>query len=184
MNRHYYISDSLDDLEQLERELEAQGISTEQIHVLSENSAELEAHRLHSVPTLLKQDVVNAGVNGALIGLALAALVLGGAYLAGWTDSAAGWSPFILLAVIVLGFCAWEGGFFGIQKPNSRFRPFEGDLRQGQHVFFVDLQPSEEPLLDQVIKGHPQLKVAGTGPATPYWLTRWQHSWNRFRQMI
>lgn len=127
---------------------------------------------------------MNAAVNGALIGLALAALVLGGAYLAGWTDSAAGWPPFILLAVIVLGFCAWEGGFFGIQKPNSRFRPFEGNLRQGQHVFFVDLQPSEEPLLDQVIKGHPQLKVAGTGPATPHWLTRWQHSWNRFRQMI
>jgi len=184
MNRHYYISDNLDDLEQLERELEAQGISTEQIHVLSERSAELEQHHLHSVPSLLRKDVMKSGVNGALIGLALAILVLAIAYLAGWTDSAAGWPPFILLAAIVLGFCTWEGGFFGFQQPNSRFLSFEGHLRQGQHVFFVDLQPHEEPLLEQLMPRYPKLQQAGVGPATPYWLTRWQHSWNRFRQMI
>ncbi len=38
MNRHYYISDNLDELERLEAELEASGIATEQIHVLSERT--------------------------------------------------------------------------------------------------------------------------------------------------
>ena len=34
MNRHYYISDNLNDLETVEYELEASGINSEQIHVL------------------------------------------------------------------------------------------------------------------------------------------------------
>ena len=51
MNRHYYISDNLDELERVEQELEAQGISTEQIHVLSERDAEVEHHQLHDVPS-------------------------------------------------------------------------------------------------------------------------------------
>ena len=35
MLRHYFISDSLDDLEKFEDELEARGVATQQIHVLS-----------------------------------------------------------------------------------------------------------------------------------------------------
>ncbi len=50
MNRHYYISDTLDELELLERELETSGIPTEQIHVLSEQDAELERHRCMACP--------------------------------------------------------------------------------------------------------------------------------------
>ena len=49
MNRHYYISDNLNDLEKVETELEASGIDTEQIHVLSERDAEVERHHLHDV---------------------------------------------------------------------------------------------------------------------------------------
>ena len=41
MNRHYYVSDDLDELERVEEELEASGIGTEQIHVLSEQEADL-----------------------------------------------------------------------------------------------------------------------------------------------
>ena len=90
MNRHYYISDNLDELERVEQELEAQGISTEQIHVLSEQDAEVEHHHLHDVPSFMKQDVVHSGEIGALVGLVLAAAVLLAAYWLGWTASAAG----------------------------------------------------------------------------------------------
>ncbi|RFQ09501.1 magnesium transporter, partial [Pseudomonas sp. ATCC 13867] len=36
MNRHYYISDNLDDLDEVEHELQESGISMEQMHVLSD----------------------------------------------------------------------------------------------------------------------------------------------------
>ena len=37
MNRHYFISDSLDDLDRIEVELEQKGIHKPQIHVLSKD---------------------------------------------------------------------------------------------------------------------------------------------------
>ena len=55
MKRYYFISDDLDDLEAIETQLEAQGISTPQIHVLSEKDAEVESHHLHDVNSLMKQ---------------------------------------------------------------------------------------------------------------------------------
>lgn len=184
MNRHYYISDDLDDLETVESELEASGINTEQIHVLSEKDAEVEHHHLHDVPSLMKQDVVHSGEIGALVGLILAALVLGLAYWLGWTATAAGWTPFVFLAIVLFGFCTWEGGFFGIQVPNAHFRGFRKKLKEGKHVFFVDVEPEQEPVLDRVIAHHPRLQQAGSGAAAPHWIVAWLHRWHQFKRTI
>ncbi len=184
MNRHYYISDDLDELEAVEHELEAKGISTEQIHVLSEKDAEVEHHQVHEVPSLMKQDVVHSGEIGALVGVVLAVVVLGGAYLLGWTESAAGWVPFIFLAIVLFGFCTWEGGFLGIQIPNTHFRDFRQKLKEGKHVFFVDIEPEQEPVLAGVIQHHPKLRDAGTGEAAPHWIVAWQQKWHQFKRTI
>jgi len=183
MNRHYYISDNLDDLETVERELEAGGISTEQIHVLSEKDADVEQHHLHDVPSFMKQDVVHSGEIGAVVGVVLAALVIGSAYWLGWTDTAAGWMPFIFLAIVVFGFCTWEGGFFGIQVPNTHFRRFKQNLKEGKHIFFVDVEPEQEALLEQVVKHHPMLNMAGVGSAA-HWTVAWLQRWHQFKRTI
>ena len=96
MNRHYYISDNLNDLETVEYELEASGINSEQIHVLSEKVADVVEHHLHEVNSLMKQDAVHSGEIGAVVGAPLAALVLGGAYWMGWTESACRLGAFYL----------------------------------------------------------------------------------------
>ncbi|MNM80182.1 hypothetical protein D3C81_921460 [compost metagenome] len=184
MNRHYYISNSLDDLEVVENELEASGINTEQIHVLSDMDADVEDHHLHDVNSFMKQDVVHSGEIGAFIGVPLAALVLGGAYLLGWTESAAGWVPFIFLAIVILGFCIWEGGFFGIQVPNAHFTKLKSNLKDGEHILFVDVDPEQQPILDQVINHHPRLRDAGTGAAAPHWIVSWLHRWHQFKRAI
>lgn len=184
MNRHFYISDNLDDLERLENELEASGISTEQIHVLSENDRDLEQHHLHEVSPLLKKDLVNSGSKGLLIGAALATAVIALAYVTDWSNSPAGWTPFVFLAVVLLGFSAWEGGFLGIQRPNSYFERFEPSLHMGKHVFFVDVADNQEAALEQVVRQHPMLQMAGTGAATPYWLLLVQQKWHQFKSAI
>ena len=184
MNRHFYISDNLDDLESLEHDLEASGISTEQIHVLSENDRELERHHLHEVSPLLKKDLINSGSKGVLIGASLAAVVIALAYFTGWSNSPAGWTPFAFLALVLLGFCIWEGGFLGIQRPNSYFERFQPSLHTGKHVFFVDVADNQEAVLEQVVRQHPMLQTAGTGVAMPYWLLLWQQKWHQFKKGI
>jgi len=171
MLRHYFVSNSLDDLEVLEQQLEAAGISTPQIHVLSRNDAEVEHHQhLHEVQSFMKRDIVYSTECGAVVGVCASALVLGVAHFAGWTGSAAGWMPFIFLAVALLGFSAWMGGLVGIEKPNHNFVRFEQALNEGKHVFFVDLEPSQEAVLEKAMKSHPQVEQAGTGSSPPYWL--------------
>lgn len=180
MKRNFYISDNLDDLELVAQELENNGVLSPQFHVLSQNDADVEHHKLNQVEAVLKKDVVHSMQRGAVIGVIAALLVLLVAYLAGWTATAAGWMPFIFLAVIVLGFCTWEGGLFGIQEPHYQFKQFQDALNEGKHVFFVDISTDQEPTLNRIISSHPDLKPAGEGDSSPEWVIEWQKNWQGF----
>jgi len=181
MRRHYFISDNLDDLDVFTDQLENAGLSSPQIHVLSQNDSEVaHHHRLHDVNSFMKVDIVHSTACGAMVGFIASVLVLFVSYIAGWTESAAGWMPFIFLAVVVLGFCTWEGGLFGIQRPNHHFKRFKQALDDGKNVFFVDLAERHESLLVEVLKSHPQVQNAGTGASTPSWFIQWQKSVPRF----
>src|SRR6266568_8000774 len=169
--RRYFISDDLDDLEVVEEQLEGAGVSTPQIHVLTAHDAELDHHEhLHRVQSFMKNDIVHSTLIGAVVGVCGFVLVLVVAHFADWTKTAAGWIPFVFLAVVVLGFCTWQGGLFGIQTPNHNFRRFEKALSDGKHVFFVDLEPQQEAILEKVLKSHPQVELAGTGQSAQHWL--------------
>ena len=181
MLRHYFISDNLDDLEVFEEQLEGAGVSIPQIHVLTSHDAELDHHEhLHRVQSFMKKDVIHSALLGAVVGACAFVLVLSVAYLAGWTETAAGWLPFVFLAVVLLGFCTWEGGLFGIQKPNYHFARFEQAIKNDKHIFFVDLEPRQEAVLEKVLKSHPRVELAGTGASTPHWFIEWQKKIPRF----
>lgn len=184
MLRRYFISDDLDDLESIEKELEQKGIATPQIHVLSEKDAEVELHHLHEVSPVLRSDVVHATEVGAVVGLIGAILVLLVAYFAGWTETAAGWVPFIFLAIVVLGFCTWEGGFIGIQEPNIHFKRFQDTLKEGKHVLFIDIDPEQEAIVKKIARQHPKLQNAGTGEATPSFVVKAQIYFKRFSKAM
>jgi len=174
MLRHYFISSDLDDLERFEEELERAGISHPQIHVLSLDDTSVENHHhLNDVSSLMKKDLIRSGLFGLLMGVVAAVLVLGVASYAGWTETRAGWMPFIFLAIIVLGFFTWEGGLWGIQTRNARFKHFEEALKAGRHVFLVDVEPNQEAMLAEASAAHPALENAGTGPANPRWIIIW-----------
>jgi hypothetical protein len=184
MLRHYYISDDLNDLQAIETELVAKGVSTPQIHVLSENDAEVEKHHLHAIESVLKQDVVHSTTLGAVVGVIAASAILAVGYFMDWHTTAAGWIPFGFLAVAVLGFCTWEGGLIGIQIPNHQFKRFQKLLKQGKHVFFVDLETKQESILTEVVEQHPKLKLAGTGAATPGWVVHGQEKYSKVMKTL
>lgn len=181
MQRHFVISDDLDDLEHLEEELESQGVPTPQIHVftLDDTGAEKHVH-LHDVQSLMKRDVVHSLIIGAIIGAVISASVLGATALFGWHHSAAGWMPFVFLAIVALGFCTWEGGLFGVQTLNHHFKKFKSTLEGGKHVFFCDLQANQVAIFRRVVEAHPRAELAGTGVSTPHWILASQSWLTRF----
>jgi len=170
MKRHYFISDSLDDLDNIEQKLEKKGIVRSQIHVLSRDDAGVETRdHLHGVESVLKFDVVHGTMLGAIAGIALAIVVLAIGELTNFTATYT-WTPFIFLAVALFGFSTWFGGYHGIQTPHKDFRRFEEALSEGKHVFFVDIDRNQEQILNEVTSGYHSLQSAGTGTATPRWV--------------
>src|SRR5690606_7739307 len=115
MKRQYFVSDSLNELEQVVGELEERGFIRPQIHVLSDSEADIAAHQLYPVTDFMKTNVINSGLWGLGIGSLGAALVVAASAWMGWA-AAIGWAPFLFLAIVVLGFCTWEGGFLGFQE--------------------------------------------------------------------
>lgn len=168
MKRHFYISDDLDDLEIVEDQLEDAGVTTPQIHVLSEDDAGVKAHRLNDVEAVLRRDVVHGTELGAVVGVIAAAIILGVSWSTGIAETVT-WVPPIFLSIIILGFCTWEGGFIGIQKPHSEFKRFEETLRSGKHVLLVDVSQDQEHILQRVVNEHPKLTPAGEGHSAPGW---------------
>jgi hypothetical protein len=174
MIRHFYICSDLDDLDQLEQELEKDGVYRPQIHVLSNDDTGVDIHKnLHKIAAILKFDVVHGVMAGAVVGILLAFVVLIVSSYLSLPDRFT-WIPFIFLALSILGFCAWWGGFHGIQQPHKDFRRFQKNLDEGKHILIVDTDPEQETVLENVVSTHPGLQVAGTGNATPRWVVMGQ----------
>jgi hypothetical protein len=169
--RHYFISDDLDDLDLLEDQLEKNGVEKPQIHVLSNDAEGVENHlHLHAVKSLLKNDVFHSGLIGAFAGVFTASVMFVCVHYFELNESPAGWLPFYFLSMLIVGFCTWEGGFIGFQKPNYHYSRFEQTLEEGNHVFIVDLDPGQEPVLKKLLESHNKLKEMGTEMGSPHWI--------------
>ncbi len=182
MKRHYFISQDLDDLAAMERDLHAAGITPPQIHVLSNDDASVTLKQLHQVEAVLRKDVVHGTELGAAVGIACAGAILLLFWISGLADSYT-WVPPIFLAIVVLGFCTWEGGLIGIQEPHVNFRRFQDELELGRHILLVDIDEHQEQALRHLAVAHPALEAAGVGESTPGWVIGAQQKWSRFMEL-
>jgi hypothetical protein len=182
MKRHYFVTDNLDDLQRVEQDLQSAGITPPQFHVLSDDDTAVETRNLREVEAVLKRDVVHGTERGAVVGLLGAVAVLALAWLTGLAETYT-WVPAIFLAIVVMGFCTWEGGLIGIQEPHVDFKRFTPALKRGKHVLLVDVDPGQERALEGVVAHYESLRPAGEGSATPRAVVRFQDKWHRFMQL-
>jgi hypothetical protein len=184
MKRHFFVTEDLDDLQLVEQELQARGVDKPHMHVLSNHDSQVQLRRLNDVEAVLRKDVVRSTEIGAVIGVVAAAVVLLVAYLSGAASSAAGWTPFVFLAIVMLGFCTWEGGFLGIQETHHDFKRFQNAMDAGKHIFFVDINLEHETILNEVADAHPTLRNAGEGEGRPALVIGAQKRWNSFMTVM
>ena len=183
MKRYYFLTDSLDKLTAVEHDLADNGISKPQIHVLSRDDSGVSNRKLNGVEAVLRKDVVQAMERGALIGLAVAALVLAVGHYSGATTSV-GWVPFIFLSIVMLGFFTWEGGLFGIQEPHHDFKRFDQALSSGRHLLLIDIDEKDHSILNRVTAYYPELEFSGTGNGSPNWFIGLQNKWRNFIEVM
>lgn len=177
MNRYYYINDDLDILEKLHNDLQARGVDSERIHLLSDQDAQVSTRHMNEVEPLAKKDMVRAGLVGALVGVVLAFIILVVALVAGLMDTV--WAvPILFLAVVILGFCVWEGGLIGAHHPHPEVKRFQEHLANGQHVLFVDVEEREMASMSEAVAAYPQVKPAGTGKSEPGIFVRLRRSYH------
>lgn len=178
MRRYFYISNSLDDLERVENTLEEAGISRAQIHVLSNDDAGVKERNLNQVYSWFRTDVISTTYKGVVIGLILAGLVLFAANALGGTETV-GWAPFIMLAIVCVGFCTWEGGLIGSHLPSSRFKKFQERIENGQHVLMIDADKRDVELIDSVVANIRGVDAVGSDSTKDQWTVATE---KRFRQ--
>ncbi|WP_392340910.1 NAD/FAD-utilizing enzyme [Moritella marina] len=184
MLRHYYIADDLNELVMVEKELEEEGFTEPQIHVLSLDNVSISEYKLNNVEPVFKQNVLQGLGLGAVIGGFIALITLIVPYFSGWHTAAIGWEIFILIALCSFIFCTGEGGFLGFKKPNTRFARFQTLLKKGKHILFVDVDPVQEHNFRVIMKTHPRVKSAGCGAAVPHWLVSCQDAFQSVRKRV
>jgi len=184
MLRHYYVANDLPELKTVAGELNQEGFTTPQIHVLSEDDHNVKQLGIPDVESVLRKDVVHSTELGAAIGILLSACTLLLVYIQGWHESAAGWMPFVFLAIVITGFCTWEGGFIGIQTTNVDFKRFKKLLNKGKHILFVDARPEQEIAISKVMKTHPDVTPCGFGEARPNWVIATQDNYQSFMKSM
>lgn len=178
MIRHYFISNDIEDLAEVEQELLDTGLDPTQLRVLSDFKRG-DLHKVDEVDSLSRRDIIHSGLVGGCIGLAVASIILAVGYYSG-AASLESWLPYLFLAIVVACFCTWEGGLFGIQVSNVQFRRFDTLIQQGYHVLLVDLNKVEDERVREVVERHPKLHDAGIGQGKPSWLVASHKNMNAF----
>ncbi|MFT5805870.1 MAG: tetrahydromethanopterin S-methyltransferase subunit F [Moritella dasanensis] len=181
MLRHYYIIDSLDELEMIEHELQSLGIDKGQIHTLTNDDKSLGKHYLYQVDNSLKKGLIKSGDIGAAIGIMFAITILLLTYIQGWYLGPLGGMPIIMFALMVLVFCTWEGDHIDIQLPNINSKVFKQSLENGKTILFIDLEQQQELTVNKIMLSHPMLKPEGITTTTPEWLLQQQ---KKFRSLL
>lgn len=169
MKRYFYVGETLNDLVLLEQRLVKEGLSRLQMHLVSDSEAEAEELGLHQVASVLKKDIIYSMLMGFCVGVVISIVLLAiGTSLEIVTAEYSLASTFF--ALFIIGFCTWEGGLFGIQVPNRQYRRFSKALKQGHHVFFVDVAENQDQIVASVAKDYPQLEKAGSGKGEWQWI--------------
>lgn len=169
MKRYYFVSDDLDDLAQIETELQQRNVSPLQMHLVSNSEAAAERRGLHQVGSLFKRDIVFSMLTGLAVGLCISLAAVSIGYLMG-LEGTRSWSILGIISLLVIGFCTWEGGLFGIQVMNRDFRKFSKVMKSGKHLFYVDLEEEQHKIVEDIASNHSHLESAGQGKGEWQWL--------------
>ena len=136
------------------------------MHFLARRGTDL--GELHEASYLMKTDTLHGAFTGMVVGGLLGVVV--GLVLINFPVAGA---PLQLAAVLfaaivgaILG--TWIAGMVGLQVPNSRLKPFEGEIQEGKILLMLDVPARRYDELRNVIaRTHPEAADRGNEATVP-----------------
>lgn len=159
MQRLYYLADDAQAAGHIANDLRAQGVTTNHLHLVAENDADLVRNHLEPASPLETTDLLPAGEGGLLVGIALGITACTLSWLTGLLPAS---SPLAYLGLFIFftGLGAWFGGFIGLSRRHYKLAGFRDALKKGQVLVIVDTDSDQ---IARLMNHHPVAHAAGRG---------------------
>ena len=157
MKRLFYITNDLDDAEQISNEVHNNGIDDHHFYVLSRDSEGIKTHHLHGSPQLDKTSIISASKRANLLSALLLILIVLGLNI--FTDIFNSLSHIPILLIVLVVSCSllllkMTGGSF-----DSYFTDlFEQHLDAGEVVIVIDVSKKQISEVENIMNSHPKAK--------------------------
>jgi hypothetical protein len=160
MKRLFYLTKTIESVEEISKDLHERGITDWRFHVWSQDEAGLYTHKLHTASVLDKTDLARLVERGLMIGAVVGlAIVVPLALFSGLDWPIMAWIAMFAFAVLAGG---WVGGFGGITGENYRLRRFHDAVQAGKHLIMVDVHKKDVPTMKELmIENHPEAILQG-----------------------
>jgi len=158
MKRLYYVTDNLESVDSISKDLHQKGITDWNFHVLSKDEAGLYKRHINSALPWQQFDIVHTALQGALVGLVLG-FVIG--YL---IDQLTGFGTASIVVMLLLGlfFGTWTGGFIGLAHENYKVRRYHDDIEAGKYLVMVDIKKDQVEMVNNIMRRqHPEAQKSG-----------------------
>lgn len=160
MQRHFYLCDDIGDLKLISTELESNGFSKPQIHLISKTQGTQHLDTFMPITDEIFKSLLLGNYN-LYFSAFIAVLITIVSYFYGFILFSLVWFS---LAVVVLFFTFFTNQSHNLfVNTNNTVDPdmIKSEIASGRYVLLVELSSRQEPQLKRVVTQHPELKMAG-----------------------
>ncbi|WNC67190.1 hypothetical protein RI845_11750 [Thalassotalea nanhaiensis] len=160
MLRHFYVCDDMGDLKLISTELENNGFTKPQIHLISKTQG---THHLDTFMPISDEIFKSLllGNSNLYLAVFIAVLITIFLYIYGFMLLSIAWFSTAVVGLFFAFFTNKEHDLF--LNTNNTVDPemIKNEVESGRYVLLVELNNRQEPQLKKIVTKHPELKVAG-----------------------
>lgn len=156
MLRLYFLVPDADTTVNIAHELSALNLKKNEVHVVGEDQARLQAMDVNRATLLQTSDVVNATKRGLIYGAPLGAVLgLIAAYNLPVAGGTGGMIALIVGAALFGGFFGvWASTLIGVSVMDVKVEKYQRDIKQGSFLMLVDVPVKREHEIVSAVKEH------------------------------
>ncbi|NQZ33106.1 MAG: PrgI family protein [Oceanospirillaceae bacterium] len=155
MKRLFFVTNDLDDAEEISDEVHAAGVDDHHFYVISRDENGLKTHHLHGSPRLEKTHIIAAGERSAMMFI-IPAIIAALVYF--FTDFFVilDTHPLLLIGVVLVPLLIWVFSKMAKSFDSYFLQMFRQRLNDGEVVIIIDVAKSQLQKVESIMNNHPK----------------------------